>query len=407
MFVDHCCIIKKFVIKKNKKIVHKYVYPYYTDYKMEKMMKQPFKPQKLVDVKLDLVKLIPLISKSNASLSNYNGALKHLINPDVLLSPMTVKEATLSSKIEGTQATLTEVLKHDAGENFFDEKLKDINEIINYRNAVFLSIKMLKSRPFIHLNMIKELHKTLLSGVRGQNKARGEFRKTQNWIGSFNCTQDTATYIPPAVPDMMLALDDWEKFINSDYIDILIQLGLIHAQFEIIHPFLDGNGRLGRILIPLFLFQKKYLIKPVFYLSEYFEQNRDEYYFRLNNISEKDDWQSWIEFFLTAIIKQSENNSEKVKEVMELYETKKHKIQEITKSQYSQIILDTIFIKPIINSTNFCELTKIGRKATSNAILQKLVEHDVLILLKESAGNKPAMYAFAKLINLTEGREVI
>ncbi len=370
-------------------------------------MKRPFKPQKLEDINLDFLTLIPLISRSNASLSNYNGALRHLINPNVLLAPMTFKEATLSSKIEGTQATLTEVLKHGAGESYFDEKLKDINEIFNYKKALLSSVKMLQDRPFIHLNMLKNIHKILLLGVRGENRARGEFRKTQNWIGTFNCTQETATYIPPTPSDMLMALDNWEKFINSGYPDILIQLGLIHAQFEIIHPFLDGNGRLGRILIPLFLFQKKYLIEPVFYLSEYFEQHKDEYYARLNNISQNNDWQGWIEFFLTAIIIQAENNSEKVKEVIGLYETKKHKIQEITKSQYSQLILDTIFTKPIINSTDFWVQTKIGRKATANAILQKLVEHDVLKLLKEAAGSRPAMYAFAKLINLTEGRNVI
>lgn len=370
-------------------------------------MKQPFNPQKMNDVKLDLIKLIPLISKSNSILSNYNGALKHLINPHILLAPMTAREATLSSKIEGTQATLTEVFKHEAGENYSDNKLLDINEIINYKSAMRFAVNALKQKPFIHLNLIKDIHTVLLEGVRGENKARGEFRKIQNWIGPSKSSMETASFIPPSPDKILPALDDWEKFVNSDYLDILIQLGLVHAQFEIIHPFLDGNGRLGRILIPLFLYQKNYLIEPVFYLSEYFESNRDDYYATLNGITQNNDWQSWIEFFLKAVISQSEINLVKIKEIMELYDRMKFSVQECTKSQYAPIILDTLFTKPIITSTVFADVTHIERKGTANTILQKLTDGGILKLIKEGSGNRANMYAFAELINLTEGTAVI
>lgn len=368
---------------------------------------KPFVPIKMNDIKLDFVKLIPLISKSNSSLSNYNGALKHLLNPSILLAPMTAREATLSSKIEGTQATLTEVYKQNAGEDFSEHKQQDINEINNYCKATCFAIDELKERPFIHLNMIKNIHSVLLNGVRGENKARGEFRKIQNWIGPKGSTIENASYVPPAPQDLIKYLDDWEKFINSDYIELLIQLSLIHAQFEIIHPFLDGNGRLGRILIPLFLFQKGYLHKPAFYLSEYFENNRDEYYQKLNNISIKNDWQSWVEFFLNAIVVQSEKNVVKIKEIMDLYEKMKTTIAETTKSIHAQCILDTLFMYPVINSTQFSKETKIDRKATANSILQKLEDKGILKLIKEASGNRPNIYAFSHLLNLIEEKEVI
>ena len=368
---------------------------------------QPFVPIKMNNIKLDLVKLIPLISKSNSALSNYNGALKHLLNPGILLAPMTAKEATLSSKIEGTQATLTEVYKQNAGEDFSEHKLQDINEINNYCKATACAINMLKEKPFIHLNMIKNIHFVLLDGVRGENKARGEFRTSQNWIGPKGSTIENASFVPPAPNNLMTFLDDWEKFVNSDYIDLLIQLSLIHAQFEIIHPFLDGNGRLGRILIPLFLFQKNYLYKPAFYLSEYFENNRDEYALRLNNISAHNDWQAWVEFFLNAIIIQSEKNIVKIKEILDLYEQMKKIIAETTKSVYSQCILDTLFIYPVINSTQFSQETKIERKATANSMLQKLEEKGIIKLIKVASGNRPNMYEFAHLLNLIEEKEVI
>ncbi len=368
---------------------------------------KPFVPTKMNDINLDFVKLIPLISKSNSALSNYNGALKHLLNPGILLAPMTAKEATLSSKIEGTQATLTEVYKQNAGEDFSINKQQDINEINNYCEATFFAVEKLKEKPFIHLNMIRDIHSVLLKGVRGENRARGEFRKIQNWIGPKGSNIENASYVPPAPQELMKYLDDWEKFVNSDYIDLLIQLGLVHAQFEIIHPFLDGNGRLGRILIPLFLFQKGYLQMPAFYLSEYFESNRDEYYQKLKNVSVKNDWQSWIEFFLNAIIIQSEKNIVKIKEIMDLYEKMKTTIAETTKSIHSQCILDVLFIYPVINSTQFSKKTKIERKATANALLQKLEDKGIIKLIKEASGNRPNIYAFAHLLNLIEEKEVI
>lgn len=370
---------------------------------MEVNLIKPFKPEKLMDVKLDFTKLVPLIGKSHQALSKYDGALRHLVNPNILLSPLTAKEATLSSRIEGTQATLTDVLKHDAEspEPVSEHRREDIFEVINYRKALLEASRMLEGKP-IHLNMLKKLHEILLSGARGQNKSPGEFRKIQNYIGPAGCKEEHATYIPPSVPDMLVALDDWERFIHFEYSDVLIQMGLIHAQFEIIHPFLDGNGRLGRIIIPLFLYEKKYLNQPVFYLSEYLDANRSEYYEKLNNVTANGDWQKWVEFFLNAIIVQSNVNLKRVAKIMVLYDTMKHMIQETVKSRHGMMVLETLFNKPIINSTQFRDLTGINKPSTAFTILKKLEENNILDVISVGTGRSPSIYAFSDLLEIID-----
>ncbi len=362
---------------------------------------------KIKDIKLNFEKLIPIIGKAHYSLSNYNGALQHLINPNILLAPMRTKESTMSSRIEGTQATLTEVLKKEAGETYKENKEEDIQEIINYKNAMYFAEKLLSEKPFIHLNMIKKIHCVLLDGVRGNNKACGEFRRVQNWIGAKNSTIETASFIPPAPNEIMDYLDEWEKFVNSDdYTDILIQLAIVHAQFEIIHPFLDGNGRLGRILIPIFLYSKKYLSAPVFYLSEYFEKNRSVYYSHLKLITQENDWQSWVTFFLNAIIEQSNTNMLKIQEILVLYDNMKNIVLETTKSQYTSSIIDTIFSRPIFTTSLFYKEANISNKNTAHSILQKLSDKKILTVIREAKGNRPAMYAFQDLIKIIDSDEI-
>ncbi len=368
-------------------------------------MATPAKPKFIKDIEIDLVPLVPLIGKAHASLSNYNGALSHLINPKILLSPMTVKESTMSSRIEGTQATFTEVLQHEAGENFGNYKNQDIQEILNYREAMSYAVDLLLERPFIHLNMVKDIHKVLLSGVRGENKARGEFRKIQNWIGPKNSTIETASFVPPAPNEIVSYLDEWEKFINNEYSDLLIQLAIVHAQFEIIHPFLDGNGRLGRLLIPIFLFSKDYLSQPIFYLSEYFEKNREEYYNRLREITANNNWQDWIEFFLKAIIEQSSINTMKIRQILDLYNKMKVVIPDATKSQYASNIIDAIFARPVFTSTTFSEDACIQNRKTVSTTLQKLSDNNIITLKREASGRRSNMYVFQELLDLIDGDE--
>lgn len=362
----------------------------------------PYIPSSLPISNLDWKRLISLVGKANATLSQYNGLLESMINPHILLSPLTIKEATLSSKIEGTQATLSEVLEYEVGESYNIEKERDIQEIWNYRQAMLKAENLIKKDECIHLNMIKNLHRILLNGVRGANKARGEFRTDQNWIGPAGCSIQEATFVPPNPTDMNIALTNWENYLNNEDEDILIQLAIVHAQFEMIHPFKDGNGRIGRILIPLFLYMKKYLKLPVFYLSEYLEGNREEYYARLNAVSQEGKWQEWIEFFLNAIIIQSASNTKKAKAILELYDKMKEKIQKVTHSQYAIASLDAIFAQPIMNSTSFLKKTKIDRRGTSNTILNKLVKEKILTIAKKGTGRSPSRYIFTDLIQLVD-----
>lgn len=256
---------------------------------------QPYIPDPLPLTELDYRLLLPLVGQANAALARYDGLLQGIPNPAVMLSPLTTQEAVLSSKIEGTQATVDEVLEQEAGLIKEGEKYKDIQEISNYRQALYSAREYLQDYS-IRLPFVRELHRILLSSVRGQDKTPGEFRKDQNWIGRYGCTMEQASFVPPnpfQLPDFLQA---WEQYLDSDDVDFLLQTAVMHAQFELLHPFKDGNGRIGRILIPLFLYQKKALSQPMFYLSEYLESHRDEYYARLKAISAEGDWNGWIAF---------------------------------------------------------------------------------------------------------------
>jgi len=321
-----------------------------------------------------------------------------------MLSPLTNEEAVLSSKIEGTQATVDEVLEQEAGLIKEGEKYEDIQEIINYREALRSAHHYLDERP-ISIGFIRELHRTLLNSVRGQDKTPGEFRKDQNWIGKYGCTIEQASFVPPNPLQLQDHLEAWQAYIASNDIDLLLQAAVVHAQFELLHPFKDGNGRIGRILVPLFLYQKKKLSQPMFYLSSYLEANREEYYVRLQNISREGDWNSWIAFFLTAITEQAKSNNQKVKAIMGLYDTMKRQIHEITHSQYTVHLLDAIFARPIFDSTHLVNHTVIPA-ASVKSFIPKLKKEGILIEIRPAKGRKPAVLAFAELLNIAEGKNV-
>ena len=366
---------------------------------------QPYTPSTLPLKNLDYKKLFPLVGDANAQLARYDGLLQGVINPAVMLSPLTNEEAVLSSKIEGTQATIDEVLEQEAGLFKEGEKGKDIQEIINYREALLSGHQHLNEHP-ITLFFLRELHKILMKSVRGEDKTPGEFRKDQNWIGKQGCTIEQASFIPPDPLHLQEHLEDWQKYIEFDDIDTLLQVAVIHAQFELIHPFKDGNGRIGRILIPLFLYQKKKLSHPVFYLSAYLEAHREEYYYRLQNISEHKDWSGWIAFFFQAMINQAKSNNQKLKTIIALYEEMKKEIREITRSQYTIQLLDAIFHRPVFNANDFAILSKIPKK-TVDALLKQLRRANILTTLRESRGRTSMILCFAKLLNIVEGRKIV
>ena len=249
-----------------------------------------------------------------------------------------------------------------------------------------------------------------MSSVRGQDKTPGEFRLDQNWIGKHGCTMEDARCVPPNPVQLPDYLQAWERYLDSDDVDFLLQTAVIHAQFELLHPFKDGNGRIGRILIPLFLYQKRALSQPMFYLSEYLENNREAYYYHLKAISEESDWNGWIAFFLKAVVTQAAQNSTRVTAIQALYEEMKLAIQTTTHSQYSVHVLDAIFSKPIFRSSDLTAqlLREFSiHEKTTPGLLRQMKEAGILRELQAGSGRRPATLCFPRLINLAEGREVL
>jgi Fic family protein len=349
-------------------------------------------------------RLLPLIGPANAAIARYEGVLRGVPNPDVLLGPLIAQEAVLSSRIEGTQATLGEVLEFEAQGDLFDEstpKKADIREVLNYRAALREGSRLLDELP-ISQRLIKRLHLTLMQGVRGRNRAPGEYRKIPNWIGPNGCPIEEARFVPCSADRLPTAMDAWEAYIHADCPDLLVQLAIVHAEFEAIHPFLDGNGRLGRLIVPLFLTSKGLLSRPNFYLSGYLEQRRDEYYDRLLAVSRDDDWTGWCAFFLEALIAQAEENQFKAEAILSLYARRKDWIADVTHSQYAVRALDWFFERPIFRTSDFVATVGIP-KPTANRILRVVRDQGLLRELRPSSGRRAAVLSFPELLNIAEG----
>jgi len=362
---------------------------------------KPYIPENLPPSQLDYTRLVRWVGEASSALARYDGLLQAVVNPEVLLSPLTTREAVLSSKIEGTQATLDEVLQHEAGMSPEEESIKqDIQEIVNYRSTLIQTEQELSDKPF-SLVLIRQMHIELMNSVRGADKAPGKFRETQNWIGRPGTPIEQADYIPPEPHLLRQFMEDLVNYIHTDDSDVLIQTAIIHAQFEIIHPFLDGNGRIGRLLIPLFLYYKKRLRRPMFYLSEYLESNRNEYYTKLKQISASKNWNEWIEFFLMAVKNQSNKNAERVQDIIDLHRDTRVRIRDLTRTQYTVEITDALFHKPIFRASDIQHRTKIP-KQTLMPILRQLTNEGILVTLKTAKGRSPAVMKFPELLAITE-----
>ena len=269
----------------------------------------------------------------------------------------------MSSQIEGTQASLTDIF--EIGTDI--EKREDIEEVVNYVGAMKYGLKRLKEIPLC-LRLIREIHAKLLENGRGSHRNPGEFRKTQNWIGPQGCTLNDATFIPPSVPEMHKALCELEDFLHADDdIPALIKIALIHAQFETIHPFLDGNGRMGRLLITFWLCQQNILSQPLLYLSYYFKQNRIEYYDRLMSVRQKGDWENWIKFFLEGVDTVSKEAIYTAKEIIKLKNECESKISNSSNSNYNKL-LDHLFQYPIITKNAAKEFLNVSYPTASKII---------------------------------------
>lgn len=354
--------------------------------------------------KSDWLALIPAMGRANRSLAEYNGMLRRLPNSNLLLSPLRLQEAVLSSRIEGTLATMSEVLQFEAGEPPEREsRRQDIEEILNYRSALDVAMEELKTRPF-SLNLLLTLHKILLSSVRGYNKAPGEFRRQQNYIGSRIGGVEQIRFTPPDWTKLDRSLSNWERYYHSND-DPLVRLAIIHAQFEFLHPFLDGNGRIGRILIPIFLFEKGLLSQPTFYMSEYIEEHKEEYVERLNELGRvKDSWRRWTMFFLEAIAAQAQQNITTADAILSLYDRLKAKFISTTRSRYAVPLLDSAFELQYFQAGQLTFRGDSPSKPTLMSMLQALERNSVIKVYRSSSGRRSSIWWLPELIEVMEKR---
>jgi Fic family protein len=304
------------------------------------------------------------LSKADSALGRLAGVGRLLKDPSVLVQPYLAREAVASSRIEGTEASLSDVLKAEAGGEIAPDD--EIQEVLNYQRALYVGMDLLPTLP-ISGRLIKRVHEVLLSGVRGQEKLPGEYRRTPVWIGSPTDSPDTAAFVPPLPEDLDDALSDWEKFVNEEQsLPILAMCALMHYQFETIHPFLDGNGRIGRLLIILLLMERKTLELPLLYVSAYMEDNRREYYDRLQAVRERGEIQEWMQFFFTAVYRQAADAEARAGKLVELRESYREALRG-SKSR-AQEVVDLFFSNPFITTRRVETELKITNQGARNLI---------------------------------------
>ena len=323
-----------------------------------------------------------LLSRADLALGRLDGIAEILPDVDFFILMYIRKEATMSSQVEGTQATFSDLLKAEAKIKDL-EVHKDVDELVNYVNAMNHGLKRLETLE-LSLRLIKEIHKILLHGVRGEYKTPGEFRISQNWVGG--ATIETASYIPPPAHEVMPSLGNLENFLHDkSQLPILIKTGLIHSQFENIHPFLDGNGRIGRLLVTFYLCQQKVLQKPLLYLSEFFKQHRQAYYDKLNAVHEKDAIEEWLKFFLEGVTTTSNKAVETARKILQLRDEDIKKVTKLGRSaERGMKLLNFLYKTPIIKVKNVEVIAEL-KNPNALALISKFIKAGIL---KETTGKK-------------------
>lgn len=337
----------------------------------------PLPPVIAFDMELALA-----LSKADAALSELSGFGGQLPNPHLLISPYMKREAVLSSRIEGTKASLSDLLIDEIEDGAPKRSnADDIREVRNYIQAMERGIRLLSELP-LSLRLVREIHGHLMQGVRGEKATPGEFRHTQNWIGPAGCTPTTAAFVPPPVLEMEEALSDWEKFLHvRNMVPDLIQCALMHVQFESIHPFLNGNGRVGRLLITFFLLERKRLSQPLLYLSAYIDSHKSDYYDLLQRVRTHGDWNAWLRFFLQGVTEVATAAGQQAKELHRLREEYRALLRD---KPNAQIVLDELFFNP------YMSISRAGKvldktHPTAKAAITVLEENNIL---KEVTGRQ-------------------
>jgi Fic family protein len=350
----------------------------------------PLPPQPAIDLTGDLP---GLLSAADRAMGRLDGSVLTLPNADLFVFMYVRKEAVLSSQIEGTQSSLQDLLSAEA--QLFDEHMpRDVDEVINYVRAMNHGLARLPDLP-VSVRLIREIHAELLRGVRGGRLQPGELRTTQNWIGPAGCTLNTAAFVPPPHHVVPQALSDLEKFLHEDNsLPPLVKIALAHVQFETIHPFLDGNGRVGRLLITFLLTEARVLHKPVLYLSHYFKQHRQEYYEQLQAVRDRGAWEAWLTFFLRGVIAVADEAAETARRILQLREQHRAAITEQLGRAASNghKVLESLFDHPIVAVSDVQKLTG-TTYAASNTLVSRLVKMGVLSEMTGYARNRRFRYA--------------
>jgi len=338
-------------------------------------------------------KLQSLLSDADRALGRLDGSIQTLPDPDLFVFMYVRKEAVLSSQIEGTQSSLNDLLEAEA--KIADpDRPKDVDEVLNYTAAMNYGLERLEELP-VSVRLIREIQKKLLEGVRGTQRQPGELRRTQNWIGPAGATIQDASFVPPPAAELGDALGAWERFLQTDdTMPILVKIGLTHAQFETIHPFLDGNGRVGRLLITFLLCERRVLLKPVLYLSYYFRKNRDRYYELLQSTRDTGDWEAWLKFFLAGVSETSVEATDMARRIVALRERHRRLITD----DFGRVagnglrVLEALYRRPFVTVKGIVELTGVSFTA-ANQLAHRFLQHHMLDEVTGQARNRRFKYS--------------
>ena len=335
--------------------------------------------------------LVRQLDEATGALHRLAGVGRLLPNPHILIAPYVRLEAVLSSRIEGTQSEITDLLRYEAGDNEGIGELRDdVQEVRNYITALTHGVERLANGFPLSLRLIREAHERLMDGVRGEHAAPGEFRRSQNWIGG--SSPSDAVFVPPPVDAMVPALDNLEQFLHERSLPLLIHLAMAHYQFEVVHPFVDGNGRLGRLLIPLVLIERGVLPQPLLYLSVYFERNRNHYYDLLLHTSRTGDLEPWLSFFLRAVTEQATDAEERTVRLVELQSTVRNQLMEERLSMTVVRAAELLFSTPYISATSLAAALNVTFPTAQSAIDLLVARGDLV----EATGRKRNRFYFAQ-----------
>jgi len=340
--------------------------------------------------------LVQILSEADRAIGELAGEGRRLPNPHLLIRPFLRREAVLSSRIEGTQATLGELLAVEAG-SAVERSPDDLREVANYVTALEYGVERLKTLP-LSLRLVRELHKRLMDGVRGNQATPGEFRRSQNWIGPAGCKIEDASHVPPPPQEIEACMGALEKFLHDTSLPPLIQIAMAHYQFEAIHPFLDGNGRVGRLLITLFLIEREVLPSPLLYLSAFFEATRQEYYRLLRRVGRNGEWEAWLEYFLRGVTRQAEDALRRARAINEQLATWKGNVSG-TPSKVPGALVELLAENPYWSTRGVASRLEVAFTTAQRAI-SRLVEAGIL---EEVSGQKrDRVFCARAVLNILE-----